>query len=126
MNKEVIGVYFDDPKSSKIIRYAVGIQYSDTFEKEKILNLTNNGFKTILLPKTKCSFIFLTFRNALSFIVIPMFWNKIRKHVSNMKINNLKSVGIEVYSISKNPKIIEMYLPIDKESQKYQFSSLDK
>ena len=122
-DQEVLGIYFDEPSKNSVIRYALGISAASC-SKEKIAELLSKGFSMKTLPRAKSSYTFMIFRNTLSFFLISSYWKKICNHVSGLKLNNLVSAGVEVYSWERSPKLIEMYLPIDKEAPQFQFSSL--
>lgn len=77
--------YYEGPescKNPKQMRYSLGVRVLDNHT-EIYNKIKNDGFEIVDLPQVETVFLYLPWRNMLSFYLIGFFWKKMEKYFTN-------------------------------------------
>ena len=123
---KMAGCYFDDPKTaanSDYLRYALGFYVGSNEDKEAIwAELKNRGFNRVTLPTVNTLFTLYTYRNMLSYFLLPLFWARIRKEAEKLNLPiDEPHTAFEIYDIHDSKQIL-MYYVVGPEGRAFRFS----
>ena len=106
--------YYESPESCKDpkkMRYSLGLRvlahHTELFNKIK-----NDGFEMVDLPQIETFFLYIPWRNFITFFFFGYFWKKIGEYFKKNDFHKVKNcVGIEVMKYFEG--IIEIHMTVD-------------
>ena len=118
------GCYFDSPNDSpnkKQLRFALGVHCYDQEVDFVWEELHDFGFKRIALPAVSALFTLFTYRNMLSYFLIPFFWRRISSKRDELQIDSKWPLtGVEIYD-QHGSKQIMINMVYGEEARRYRF-----